>query len=124
MSSCPFPEYRSDVRVFKYKDGFISYDCVVIWTEYLMNSKLERIWKNGLDKFKLLSRNLNGQACKVTKTINHYTQSSSRDSNKSTNQTHQSLRFIARRSNTAQHVSGVLVGPTTTNDTATTTFQR
>jgi len=29
---------------------------------------------------------------------------------------HQSLRFIARRSNTA--------GPTTTNDTATTTFQQ
>jgi len=27
-------------------------------------------------------------------------------SNKSTNQIHQSLRFIARRSNTAQHVSG------------------
>jgi len=34
-------------------------------------------------------------------------------SNKSNNQMHQSLRFIARRSNT-----------TTTNDTATTTFQR
>ena len=30
-------------------------------------------------------------------------------SNKSTNQMHQSLRFTARRSNTAQHVSGVLM---------------
>jgi hypothetical protein len=40
---------------------------------------------------------------------------------------HQSLKIIARRSNTAQHVSASCPsssGPTTTNDTATTTFQR
>jgi len=56
---------------------------------------------------------------------------------------HQSLRFIVRRSNKAQHVSGIFLpiirslqtavassglplerGGCTTNDTATTTFQR
>jgi len=39
-------------------------------------------------------------------------------SNKSTNQMHQALRFLARSLNTAQ-----TAGPTTTNDSATT-FQR
>jgi len=46
---------------------------------------------------------------KTDSLYNHCKPTSKIISNKSTNQMHQSLRFISRRSNTAQHVSDILL---------------